>query len=235
MDEGDIYNQPLDIFHVLSTAFAVYRQHLSTFLQIGLFYGAANVLAEVLIKTFGQANSAWILLINVLISAIGVILIFDTYRRIHGKKAVDIKDSLSIARNIMPTVFAIHLSMIILFFLSLLLMGSLGMIAVIPGLYFSTIFIFAEIIAVIEKKSYIECFKTSAVMVKGMFIKVLSFNIILMFIIILPILALKSLWSLGAAVPFVYRILNVFLIVSLPVFQGVAQAELYYQSKTRRI
>ncbi len=225
--EEEIHNQ-LNIFQILNISLTSYRRYLQDFLKIGLLYGIANVIDTLLIKIFGEPSRAWALLINVFISAIGIILICDTCRRIHNRKHPDLRKSFSIATGIIPTVYAVHLTITLLFIFPILLIETLGIISILFGLYASTVFIFAEMIAVIERKTYINCFKTSVNMVKGKFFKVLAFNIVLVILIVFPILILRS---MSLSIPIIARVLNVLLVVTLPVFQGLAQTELYYHTK----
>ncbi len=225
--EEETHNE-LNIFQILNISLNIYRNHLQDFLKIGLLYGIANVIDTGVNKIFGDPGMAWALLINIFISAIGIILICDTCRRIHNNKQPDLKKSFSIATGIIPTVYAIHLTITLLFILPILFIETLGIISILFGLYASTVFIFAEMIAVIERKQYINCFKTSMDMVKGKFFKVLAFNIVFVILIVFPLLILKS---MSVSIPIIARVLNVLFVVTLPVFQGIAQTELYYHIK----
>ncbi len=180
----------LSINDVLRQAWELYKVYFPNFISISLLYalfqtGTVHVLN--ILKVYSLES---LLIINLFLSSWAAVVMIETCNKVYQGRQVAFSSNLAAAGRVYLPFIAVTAALFIV-------MG-LGILAVIiPGFYFATVFMFADIIVVAERKKLIESFEKSFYLVKGLFWKSFQFFAVSIFISVIPlgvnsIISLKS-------------------------------------------
>jgi len=221
MDENNLSNQ-IDIRQIIKEAFLLYKNNFQPFILVGLFYGFAGVVDGILYASFKLKPGGITFLLNILITSWASMVLVEMSSRAFQNKTIDLREAFMSPKQkywnyvVVACTFFLLLTLGFLFF-------------ILPGIFFATIFIFADIVVILENRIFIDAFKRSAQLVSGLFGRVLLFSLLTALIILIPTLIL----GLLAATPYLKfaKALSVVATVFIAPFVISAQVRLYYAVK----
>lgn len=206
---------------IFKKAFAIYKDGKHIFIPIGLVYGFANVFDGILLRILPNISNGVILFFNILITSVASMAIIYAGARIYQKKEVSLQESfLSIRGRYWLFVAVSSTAMIIL--------GLGTLLFILPGLYFATIFVFSNLLVVIEDAKFTTSFQRSAQLVRGPFWRVLQFNLIFFLTFAIFALTIQSMANLG-------QMLGVCFGVFILPFYALSEVCLYYKIKDLQV
>jgi len=212
-------NEPINIPQVFIESFLIYKKEFSKFIIIGLAYGFANVLPGFLLQYLFKNNMSIIFLATILLTSWVSIALFHCSDLVLRKRKVDLQKVFVKGKD----VYWVFVSVTIFYFL-IVFTGFVLM--VLPGLYFLTIFMFADVIVVLEKKKILEAFRTSMDMVHQYFWPIVRFNGFVLTIYVTPILIFHNIPQIG-------QTLSLMVTILIVPYYVLTQINLFHQLKAR--
>lgn len=225
MNNDTTDDHSIDVPKVLSYAFRLYKENFMFFFTMGLIYAFSNMFDSVLTKLFGAVPRNEFLIFTVLVSSwVSIALIYLSAQAYKGAEA-NIKKAFVYARGM----YFRYLAMILFALVIFGLMVSIGSaIILIPALYFATLFMFTDLVIVLEQKKIIDALKRSMDLVKPVFWKVFMFNIITVMIVITPGIVMFPLMKVN---PILAKNINTFLVAIIIPYYMLAQVGLFNRVK----
>jgi hypothetical protein len=214
----------LNIKEIFGQAFSIYRSNIQIFLAIGLLYGFANVAASLLAGRVPQSLNGAVFLANIFITCIASVLVISSMIQLQQRRVFLLKNNLRFLQRFYFTFVAVSLS-------QMLLAAAGVMFFIIPGIYCLVVFIFADILAVVEKKKYLECFQESVNLTHGFFWPILFFLVMLGCFSFLPAVLMELLMPLSAKLA---NSVNTAATVFIAPFLMISQMQLYLRMKQLR-
>ncbi|HLF17288.1 MAG TPA: hypothetical protein VI749_00130 [Candidatus Omnitrophota bacterium] len=225
-DEYHIGDNPIFLSQVLRSALQRYQQAFQLFVTVSLVYAILGEVGGLILSRLTLKNEELLFfkaVINILLASWASIAIIHASSQLVQGKAVTFDQALSVARRKYALYLAVYLTL-------LFIMGFGFILFVLPGLYFATVFLFTDILVVVENAKFRSSFQWSARLVRPFFWKVLSYLFIVIGISLIPELIFqlgsKLYPSLGSGI---HKVMAVLIMPYLM----IAQVELYYQIKTR--
>jgi len=219
-------DESIDLTQILHKALRVYKGSFQLFISLSLIYGIIN---EIISFIFGMASlgdrslNLYKSVVQVLIAGWISIAMIYLCSRLHQRRQANLKDAFRWARTKYWRYLAIYLA-------HLAVMGIGFIFFIFPGIYFVTIFIFADILIVLEKISFIDAFRISAQLVRNYFWKVFFYIFVVIGVSLVPEIFYQMIVNMDPTLArTIHRIISVFI---MPLLM-IAQVELYYQIKKR--
>ena len=164
-------DENIDIKEIFQEAFGLYKNALQPLITLGLIYAIATEAGQVILKKLPFVSSGTQFIANMFISSFVSIALVYTASQIYQNKPVDLNQAFASIKG----KYWNYVTVSIAFFLVVLLGVAFF---IIPGAYFGTLFVFADLLVVLENKVFIEAFKRSADLVRGHFWQVFLFSLI---------------------------------------------------------
>ena len=221
MNEIDL-SSLIDVQKILKEAFLLYKKNFQAFIMIGLLYGFAGVIDGLLYTFFHLQPGGFTFLLNILVTSWASIILIEMSSRAFQNKDIDLQKAFFAPKPIYWNYVVVAAS----FFL-ILTLGFLFFI--LPGIFFATIFIFADIVVVLENRQFLDAFKRSAQLVSGLFWKILFFSLLMAVIILIPTILLGVVSALEHVK--LAKTLSILTTVFVAPFIISAQVSLYYAVK----
>lgn len=217
MDNQSNSSRKVDIGHLIKDVFCIYKNNLPLMINYVLAYGFTSIFSDILLNKLGVSQSGISILINVfLTSIVSIALIFASDKLFDGKNIDFIKSFESLKGR--------YFLFVTVSMASMLIMGVGILLFIVPGIYFATIFIFSDILVVLDKVTLPEAFQKSALMVKSVFWSIFRFNMTLVMILISPMLIIQP---ISATNPQLGQTINLLCMSILVPFYIMAQVNLY--------
>lgn len=212
----------ISISEILAESFVVYKKHFSSFVGIALVCAIINEIIGFIVGVIGARDLSIAFFFNILITSWTTIALIDIILTVKKGGEIDLTKSLLSARGIFWRYVAVTTSTIILFACGFMLF-------VIPGLYFATIFLFADMLVVIEKCEFTQAFKRSMELIKPRFWEV--FKCLIPIVIISSFAGLiRQIPGLDAADQLLASISKISSVLLMP-YVVIAQVFLFYKVK----
>ncbi len=212
----------INIKEVFQEAFGLYKVFLQPLVTLGLMYAIATECGQVILQKLSFISSGTQIIGNMFISSLFSIALIHTASQIYQKKTVDLNQAFVSIKG----KYWNYVTVSIAFFLVVL---SGAFFFIIPGVYFGTLFVFADLLVVLEDKVFIDAFKRSADLVREHFWQVFLFSIITASLMI-PGAVLNSINFNGIHLG---RMMQSGLMVFTVPFITMVQVGLYYRLKSR--
>ncbi|MDP8213513.1 MAG: hypothetical protein P9X22_09560 [Candidatus Zapsychrus exili] len=213
-------NNIIDLSKILSNSMEMYKKNFQFFISLSLFYGVFNLATRQIINNFFKKPEEAIFLIiitsSLILCRIAIMLIYASYKLRSGLV-------LSFAKVFEETKGR-YLRYVAVYMSVLFLMGMGFVFFVLPGLFIGAIFMFADVIVVLENKKYTEAFKGSIELIKGKFWIVLQFLLILTMLSLTPILFIKFFQNIDVGLT--KAAVEIFSVIFIP-FYMISQVQLY--------
>jgi len=226
MNNEFLDEQPIILSQILQRAYQIYRNSFQIFISISLIYGILSELGGMMLKTLElspQETAFYNSIVNILLACWASVALIYSSSRIYHKKTITLNEAFAVAKRKYWAYVAIYISL-------LAVMGVGFMMLIIPGLYFTTVFIFADLLVVLENAKFNNAFRISARMVKNYFWKVFTYLMIIVCISIIPELCQQVLLSFNPKLAAgIHKAVSVLIMPYLM----IAQVGLYYQIKKR--
>ncbi|VAX37032.1 hypothetical protein MNBD_UNCLBAC01-1558 [hydrothermal vent metagenome] len=214
-------NSTIDLLKIFKNAFKLYKSKFALLMTLGLAYALATQAGQMVFHKFNVQSPGTLSLLNIFISSFFSIALIHMSQCIYTKKDVDLNEAFAAVRGKYMNYVSVSIS-----FLVLVLSGILFF--VVPGAYFGTVFMFADLLVVLEDKKFIDAFKRSADLVRGNFLKIFLFSMISACVLLFPTLLLGTVnfngFNLG-------RVMQMCLMVFIIPYITMAQVGLYIQIK----
>jgi len=218
MDDMD---KKIVVKDVLAKSFDVYKNHLTVFLGLSLGCGIVNEMISLLFRSLSMQSFSVSFFINILMTSwitIAIVNAVDWERR---NKKLAINRLLLSAKGSYWQFVTVTMTTIFAFALGLILF-------IVPGFYIATIFIFADILVVLEKRDFNQAFKQSMEMTKPHFWQVFQCLFFIMIVSSVPSFLLRL--SDGNPTQLMITLSKVLAVVIMPYFV-IAQVILYFSVK----
>lgn len=214
------------VTQIIKEAIEVYKANFALFVSMGLIYGLLGAVAEKVLVSTNIYTTSRFLIANMLIACYVIVMLIFASSKIYQEKNTTLKESWN-------SVGAVYFRYVSIYF-SLFLMMAFGFILlVLPGIYLATIFMFTDLIIVLDKKAtYIEAFSRSYDLVQGRFWKVLQFLMAIVIISVIPSF-LAQLFTNQS--PQIAETINRILAVVIMPFYIIAQVGLYEALKANPV
>ncbi len=210
----------LNIKKIFQEAFRLYKESLSLLMSLGLIYTIIIEFGQVVFQNLPSQSPGLLFLMNMFVSAFVSIALVYVASEIYQGKEIDLNKVFVIVKGKYWNYVTVSIA-----FLVVVVSGILFF--VVPGAYFGTIFIFADLLVILENKIFVEAFKRSADLVRGHFLKVFLFSLVTACFLFIPN-AMGALRFNGLNVG---RIFQMCLMVFIIPYITMAQVGLYYQMK----
>ncbi len=214
-------NATIDIKGIFLRGLALYKEEFPLLINLGLIYALSVEAGYLIIRTFSPKFAGMVFLVNILISAVTSIALLKTGAVLHRGKTLSLQEAYAeVGRRYLSYV---AVSMI---FFVLVLSGV--MMLVVPGIYFGTVFVFADLVVVLEEREILAAFQRSMDLVRGHFRKVFFFSLVTTCFLALPSLVLGHLQVGGFQVG---RVAQMCLVVFAVPYVNLVQVGLYNRLK----
>jgi len=226
MSDEFLDDQPIILSQIFKKAYQTYKNSFQIFISISLVYGILSELGGIMLKTLEMSpkeTAFYNSIINVLLACWASVALIYSSSRIYHKKTITLNEVFAVAKRKYWAYVVIYISL-------LAVMGLGFMMLIIPGLYIATIFIFADLLVVLENARFNNAFRISAQMVKNYFWKVFTYLMVIVCISIIPELCHQLLLSLNPK--FAAGIHKAVSVLIMP-YLMIAQVGLYHQIKKR--
>lgn len=217
LDPKEDEQNQINIPETLREAVNIYSRYFPVMTAYGLLHGIAGILTPYLFQRFGIRWDELATFLSLLLSSFVVVALIYAASRVTKGKDVSIRKTFNRAKRRYWDFIGVHFSYILVIFGGALLF-------IIPGVYLATIFFFAELVTVLERKGFMDSFRRSARLVKFYFAKVLIFSLGLILILFGPLLLIES-WLGGNQS--LSRALNVTIQVFIVPYYMIAEILLY--------
>lgn len=207
--------EPIELSSIFKTSAKMYKTDFQLFISLGLVNGLAAVMDSIMVNIFHIRSMGVILLASLLVSSWASIALIYAGSNIYSGFLVSFGKAMGNAKGKFLLYIAVSLTYSLIVFAGLFML-------IIPGIYLMTVFFFSYVIAVIEVRSLVDCFRRSTELVRGYFGIVLLFSIILGLIYVFPVMLLQ-------AVPAIGRTLGVLLTVFVFPYYVIAHVIFYKQ------
>lgn len=211
----------INVKAVLGKSFDVYKNHLTIFLGLSLGCGIINELLSLLFKALSMQSFSISFFINILMTSWITIAIVNAVDLDRRNKKLAINRLLLSARGRYWPFVTVTLATIFAFALGLILF-------IVPGFYVATIFMFADILVVLEKRDSTQAFKQSMEMTKPHFWQVFQCLFLIMIISSVPSFLLRL--SGGNPTQSIVTVSKVLAVVIMPYFV-ITQVIMYFTVK----
>ena len=187
----------VDLSSIFRKAYHVYRDNLPMMISLGLIYGFGSISDQILYQLFRLESTHIAFFLNTLITSWVSMALTYGVNELYRKREVTVQQALlSTGKNYWQYVLVSMLYLMVVF-------GGL-ILFILPGIYLMTLYLFADVCVVLERKTLVDAFARSSALVKFSFRHVLIFNLIMSMLYIIPFVAIKSEWSVGRAVTTVF-------------------------------
>ena len=215
---------PIYLGKVFKNAFKTYQEHFSSFISLGLVYALMSSVVRISLKKFFGENLevifAAVIINTIILSRIGVVLLYMAAQSFL-KEPVDTQKAFLKTQELYGTYLFVYSAV-------LLLMGIGFFFFIVPGFVLGAMFLFADALVVVEKKSFKDAFLRSRELTRKYFSVALLFLLVIIMISLFPVILLKF---LGAAhLNTIKSFSDIFSAIFIP-FYIIAQIELCYQIK----
>ncbi|MCA9408887.1 MAG: hypothetical protein KC733_09365 [Candidatus Omnitrophica bacterium] len=214
-------NNSINLLSIFKKSFILYRAVLPLFVILGLIYGFANVVPGFVLNLLRINSVELTVLLTLLLNSWMAIVMIYAADSIYSKREVDFKVIISSPKKI----YWSYVSVVIAYLL-VVIFGAF--LFIIPGLYCAVIFMFANIIVLLEKKDFIECFRQSFAYVQGFFLSVLSFLMVNTVFYLIPMIILSPFKNVSVGFQ---SSVNVVMMVFIMPYLTLAQIGLYRKIK----
>jgi hypothetical protein len=223
MNLHDDEQNQLNVSELIRESIAIYRQAFPVLISYGLLHGLASLLPHFAFQKLGIKSMEVAMFLSLLLASYVVVALMYACLRVIKGKDVNIQKTFDAARKRYWDFVGVHFTYILIIFGGFLLL-------IIPGIYFATIFIFAELVTVLERRGFLDSFRRSTRLVKYHFQKVLFFSMGLILILFVPVYLIEN-WM--ASQPMLARSLSVMIQVFIVPYYMVAEMLLF--SRLREI
>jgi len=213
--------ETVDIREIFQEAFVLYKGSLPLLVSLGLIYAIASEFGQVVFQNLPFQSPGLLFLMSMLISAFISVALIYAGAEIYQGKEIDLRQAFASVKEkywnyVMVSIgfFVVVISGILFF--------------VVPGAYFGTIFIFSNLLVILENKTFIEAFQRSADLVRGHFWRVFLFSLITACFLVIPGIILDTLKFSGLNLG---RIIQMCLMVFIIPYITMVQVGLYYRMK----
>jgi len=211
----------IDIKAIFLKAFVLYRESLSLLMSLGLIYAISTECGQVFFKGALAQAPGMLFLVNMFISAFVSIALIYAASEIYQGRVLDLNGAFAPVKGKYWNYVTVSIG-----FFVVVLSGILCF--VIPGAYLGTIFVFADLLVVLENKALLEAFKRSKELVWGYFWQVFLFSMITACFLVIPGLILGAFRFNGLNIG---RILQMCSMVFIIPYITMVQVGLYYRMK----
>jgi hypothetical protein len=219
--DGQQDDAPVNLPEVFNGAWQHYKAQAKFFISVSLVYALLSEGAGFLITRLSAQTQQQLFLksvVNIVFACWASIAIIFAASCLARNRKFSVEHALALARQRYGLYLCVYLAM-----LGMVIFGFL--LFVVPGLYFMTIFLFADILVVVDHVGFTQAFVRSARMVRPFFWKVFIYLFIIVGISLTP----EVVYQLGMKMnlPSAIALQKVAAVLIMP-FLMIAQVELFY-------
>jgi len=225
-DEQQQDEPSVNLQEIFRSAIEHYKAQAKFFISVSLIYALFSETGGLLISKFDLPSDEQLIFrsfVNIIFACWASIVIIHGASCLARKRNFSLEQALGTARSRYGLYLSVYLAMLCVVIFGFLLF-------VVPGLYFMTIFLFADIFVVVDNASFTQAFRRSVRMVKPYFWKVFTY----LFIIVGVSLTPEVIYQLGmkAAPQSAMALQKVAAVLIMP-FLMIAQVELFHNIRRR--
>lgn len=220
MEEG-ISAEISEAVETVKAAGKLYLSNWYPFLVIGCGFGILNELTDAIISVFKIGSRAIALVINIFLSSFLTMTALNISLQITGREKVNLSRAFRDIRG----KYLLYISVSLL---SAAAVMTGFLLLILPGIYFVTIFYFADLYVMMGKNVTRDAFKSSMYFVKGVFRRVFFCLLLILCLILIPMIISQSIQSQHSMVS---RILVLIISIFVVPFASLGKVVLHERVK----